>query len=955
MVTNNLWHFPSSHAGAWLPDTSRAIGLLVALLGVVVVSTSAPAAGVVPAAERSEPVAAHVLDAYRQRPIAFERNRGQTDPRVDFVARGPGYTAFLTAGEAVLALRAGGKRAVLRMALVGANPAPRVRGSDLASGRIDYMKGGDPKQKIRVPSYARVTYDGVYPDIGLVYRGDHGQLEYDFVVGPGADPGAIRLAFAGVIDCELTVRGDLLLRTAVGLIRKPPPVIYQEIEGVRRIVSGHYVIDDQNQLRFALGTYDATRTLVIDPLLVYSTYLGGQADDDVGGIAVDAAGGIYVTGTTSSLDFPDGTDADGPAAVGSEDVFVTKLGRDGRHVYTTYLGTECGEAASGIAVDAHGSAYVTGRARDGLCALPDPPGVFVAKLTPAGAGEYFLVFGPDTLDSSHGRAIAVDGAGQAYVTGVTEPSSPGFPTTDGAYRSTPCESGPLGGSDGFVAKVNAAGSALVYATYLCGSGHDSPNAIALDAAGNAYVAGSTDSRDFPVQNAYQATHPGTLVLGTSAFVTQVNAAGSALVYSTYLGGSDETVAHGIALDTHGQAHVTGATQATDFPTTAGVVQPTAGSRSCVGGLCADAFVTKLDASGSTLRYSTYLFGDFDEEGVGIAVDEAGRAYVVGTTNSSTFPLAHAFQRELRGSLDAFVTRLDPSGSSYEYSSFLGGGGGHGYTFEGEEEGLAIAVDGAGNAVVGGYTRSFDFWTSDDAYRRALTVGTCGYTDYLCADVFVTRIAASGPGVTPAVRVSVDTGGIPAGGTITATWAGIPSPRNEDELRLYRLGSSYSDPVTRWSTAGAAEGALELPLPETAPGWYELRLLSPDTYEFLAVIARSDAFWLDAFDPSATPIDDVPGTPLVCATPRCLLEAAIGSPSCGGMPRRIRRSLERATVLLERAAGARPRQASRLQRAVRRQLRRAERAAVRAGSRKAAKLPAECVSAIRAAAAALDPA
>ena len=951
MVTPRLWHSPNCHAGATSrPDTSRMIGLFVALLGVVV-PTSPPAAGVVPAAERSEPVAAHVLDAYRQRPLAFERNRGQTDPRVDFVARGPGYTAFLAAGEAVLALRSEGKRTVLRMALVGANPAPRVRGSGRVAGRINYLNGGDPRQGIRVPSYERVTYDDVYPGIGLVYRGDPGQLEYDVVVGPGADPGAIRLTFDGAVDLEVTGRGDLLLRTAGGLIRKPPPVIYQEIDGVRRIVSGHYVVDDGNHVRFALGTYDATRTLVIDPLLVYSTYLGGQADDGVGGIAIDAAGGIYITGTTTSVDFPDGTDTDGPAAVGSEDVFVTKLGADGTHVYTTYLGTECGEAAGGIAVDARGSAYVTGRARDGLCSLPDPPGIFVAKLTPVGAGEYFLVFGPDTLDSSHGRAIAVDGAGQAYVTGVTEPSSPGFPTTDGAYRSIPCESGPLGGSDGFVAKVNAAGSALLYATYLCGSGHDSPNAIALDAAGNAYVAGSTDSRDFPVLNAHQGTHPGTLALATSAFVTKVNPTGSALVYSTYLGGSDETVAHGIALDAHGQAYVTGATQATDFPTTPGAVQPTAGSRACVGGLCADAFVTRLDASGSALGYSTYLFGDFDEEGVGIAVDDSGRAYVVGTTNSSTFPLAQAFQRELRGSLDAFVTRLDPSGSSYEYSSFLGGGGGHGYIFEGEEEGLAIAVDGAGNAVVGGTSRSFDFWTSDDAYRRALTVGTCGYTDYLCADVFVTRIAASGSGVTPAVRVSVDTARLPSGGTITATWAGIPSPRDEDELRLYRLGSSYSDPLTRWSTTGAAEGALELPLPATAPGWYELRLLSPDAYEFLAVIARSDALWLDAFDPSLPPVD-VPGTPPACASPRCILEAAIGNSSCGGMPRRIRRSLERATTLLERAASARPRQASRLQREARRHLRRAERAAVRAASRKGAKLPAECVSVIRGAAAAL---
>ena len=809
----------------------------------------------IPAAAAAEPlVPTAAFDAHRKHQIFFEPNRGQTDAQIDFVARGAGYTAFLSSKELILALHAQRERAVVRMALADANPSPRGTGSRQLPGSVNYAKAGNAGKRITVPTYAQVDYEEVYPGIGLTYHGRQGQLEYDFVVMPGADPRVIRLAFAGVSAVHVERDGALLLDTAIGQVRKPRPVIYQEIDGRRQAVAGHYVVDEDDRVGFAVGSYDTTHTLVIDPLLVYSSYLGGHGDETVAGIAVDAAGNLYVTGITTSVDFPATT------AGAQDDVFVTKFNAAGGRMYSTYLGTPCDDSAGGIAVDASGSAYVTGRAWEGWCSSDPPgpayPGIFVAKLDPAGAQDYFFFFGPQTFDSSHGRAIAVDNAGAAYITGVTSPSSPGFPTTSGAFRPVPCPAGVLDNSDGFVAKVNPAGTALVYSTYLCGSGHDSPNAIAIDAAGNAYVAGSTHSLDFPTRNAFQSSNRAA-PYGLSAFVTKLDASGSALLYSTYLGGSDDTGAQGLALDALGQAHVTGYTTATDFPTTADVVQPTAGSRACLNGPCTDAFVTKLSTDGTGLMYSTYLFGDFHDSGVGIAVDGTGHAYVTGTTYSSNFPIVQAFQPQ-HGELgpDAFVTKLNPTGTAIVYSSYLGGHNVHGQLLEGEDEGLGIAVDGSGNAYVGGYTSSFNFPTTANAFQRTLAEGSCGTLGYLCADAFVTRISAGGPGVTPALRVSVTPASPAAGSKITATWAGLLSPGSDDELRLYRLGAIYHDYVASWPTTGAASGASNLQLPGAATdGWYEVRLLSPDSDRFLAVVARSDAFRIVAGTEATLDADD----------------------------------------------------------------------------------------------------
>ena len=814
--------------------------LLVALCSSGAVYSASAVPGAPAAGQRLAPPAA--LDAYRKQPMVFERNEGQTDPKVDFIARGAGYTAFLTAKELVVGLHTRNDPAILRMSLVDGNPSPQARGAKLLPGTVNYANGNDPDKWLNVPTYAEVVYDDVYPGIGLVYHGRQRQLEYDFVVAPGANPQRIRLAFAGVSALQVDADGALVLDTAAGQVRKPRPVIYQEIEGVRRAVDGRYVVDDADRVGFELGRYDPTHTLVIDPLVLYSTYLGGHADEAAAGIAVDAAGNFYVTGTTTSVDFPRTT------ARPADDVFVTKFNAAGQRVYSTYFGTPCDDSATAIALDAGGNAYITGRAWEGWCdaepPVPDYPGVYVAKLNPTGGQVYFFFFGPDDLDSAHGKAIAVDNAGQAYVTGGTRPYS-GFPTTPGAYRRVGCGGSALDFADVFVAKINAAGTALVYSTLLCGGGQDLPEGIAVDAAGNAYVAGTTDSRDFPTLNAYQGSNRAPNYR-PNGFVTKLNATGSALVYSTYLGGGDDTSARGIAVDASGQAHVTGWTTARDFPTTPGVVQPTPGSRACTNGLCTDAFVTKLGVNGTGLVYSTFLFGDLDDEGVGIAVDNTGHAYVVGSTDSPTFPILQAFRHRKADTLgyDAFVTKLNPTGSAFVYSSYLGGSTINGYGLEGDEQGVGIAVDGTGNAYVTGITKSFNFPTTAGAVQPAFAAGFCGYyPEDLCGDAFVTKIAASGPGVTPALRVTVSPASVSVGGTITASWAGLPSPGAQDELRLYPVGSYFHEHLAQWLTTGAASGTLTRQLPGSAvPGWYEVRLLRLDDYDnSMRVVARSDAF------------------------------------------------------------------------------------------------------------------
>jgi hypothetical protein len=667
---------------------------------------------------------ARLSETYGRLPLRFEANHGQTDPQVDFISRGDRHVLFLTPLEAVLAFapppsRAEGSGAVLRMRFVGANPEPRVKGLEELPGKTNYFIGNDPALwRANVPTYGKVRYEGLYAGIDLIYYSHRGHLEYDFVVRSGADPSAIVLGFKGADRLEVTDQGDLVLHTGAGAVRQRKPVMYQEVDGVRKEIPGGYVLADKHQVRFRVAAYDTRQALVIDPILFYSTSLGGSGDDAGLRLAVDAAGNAYVTGSTNSSDFPTTAGAGQTTLASTGDAFVTKLNPTGSGiVYSTYLGGSGQEDGLGIAVDAAGNAYVTGLTDSSdfpttaAAVQPTFAGVadaFVTKLDPTGSAlVYSTTLGGSGFDRGFG--IAVDASGNAYVMGLT--NSVDFPTTAGAVQPT------LAGGwfDAFVTKLNPTGSALVYSTFHGGDGFDCSFGIAVDAAGSAYVTGLTDSRNFPTTaGAFQTTIGGS----SDAFVTKLNPAGSALVYSTYLGGSGQDEGLGIAVDRADSAYVTGRTGSANFPTTVGAFRTTIGGPG-------DAFVTKLNPAGSALVYSTAVGGSDFDRGFGIAVDAAGSAYVTGETFSSDFPTtAGAFQTTFAGVEDVFVTKVDPTGSALVYSTYLGGSG--------YDLGSGIAVDALpnANAYVAGLTASADFPTTPGAFQATFGGGV---------DAFVAKI------------------------------------------------------------------------------------------------------------------------------------------------------------------------------------------------------------------------
>ena len=703
---------------------------------------------------------AAVTASYAQIPMSFEANMGQTAAQVHYLARGDGYTVFLTPDEAVVSLEStaasaqGSSGAVVQMQWEGAGTASPLVAQDPLSSTSNYLIGNDPSDwHTNVPNFGQVEEQGVYPGVNLTYHGDQQQLEYEFTIEPGTSPGVIRLAITGAESIALDAQGDLVLHTAAGDLEEPAPVLYQEIGGARQAVSGHYVLEPDGQVGFAVGTFDPSQPLVIDPTLVYSTLLGGDGDDQGNAIAVDQDGNVYITGFTDSDNFPETGDGI-PGTLGGQNVFVSKLNAAGTAlVYSTYVGADASSQANGIAVDSAGDAYITGFTTSDnfpttAGAFQTEPGgdghqAFVAKLNPTGSALIYATYLGGSGDDQ-GNAIAVDSSGDAYVTGAT--TSTDFPTTSGAFQTD------NNGGGAFVAKFNANGSALVYSTCL-GGVEDSGNGIAVDAAGDAYVTGTTSLNDFPTTaGAFQTVREG---YERDAFVTEVNPAGSALIYSTYLGGNDEDEGNGIAVDSSGNAYITGMTSSTDFPTTAGAFQTVNGD--------SDAFVTKLNADGTALVYSTYLGGDGFDSGNGIAVDSAGNAFITGFATSSNFPTtADAVQSDLIDNFDGFVSELNANGTALEYSTYLGGAdnqdNGNG------DNGQAIAVDSAGNIYVTGHASPGNF-----PIQNALqsTQGG-GAGDAFIAKFAFGQVKVTPPGDTTTLRSSASSSTIGQMVTFTAT-------------------------------------------------------------------------------------------------------------------------------------------------------------------------------------------
>jgi hypothetical protein len=682
---------------------------------------------------------ARILDQYGKLPLSFEANNGQTDARVKFLSRTGGYTLFLTGDEAMLALSGkkvgtGGAKigdaahklastiattkagSVLRMKLRNANRAAKVMGMDELAGTSNYFIGNDPaKWRTGVPTYAKVKYEGIYSGIDLVYYGNQRQLEYDFIVAPHANPHRIAFDVRGAKGIRRNMGGDLVLKMGEGEIRWHKPLVYQEKNGKRQEIGGRYVIASANRVGFEVAKYDATSPLYIDPL-VYSTYLGGGLNDQSYGIAVDSNGNAYVTGGTDSTNFPTTGGTFQTTLNGALNAFVAKINFTGSAlVYSTYLGGGNQDFGNGIAVDSAGDAYLTGWTSS--TNFPVTPGAFqttcgncasygdafVTELNPTASGLVYSTY-LDGSTGSSGAGIAIDGAGDAYVTGTTE--STDFPVTPMAFQKV-CGSCYYQNrnyyGNAFVTEFDATGSALVYSTYLGGSTWENGSGIAVDNTGSAYVIGTTESTDFPItQGAYQTTLHG---FGNS-FVTEFDPTGSALVYSTYLGGSTFENGSGIAVDNTGSAYVTGTTESTDFPVTPGAFQAACGKPY----QCEAAFVAKLNPSGSELVYSTYLGGNWNDFGYAVAVDGGGNAYVTGQNYSRNFPVTPgAFQTACKNSKshceaygNAFVTKFNPTGTALLYSTYLGGSG--------VDHGSGIAVDGAGNAFVAGWTDSTNFPT-----------------------------------------------------------------------------------------------------------------------------------------------------------------------------------------------------------------------------------------------------
>ncbi len=784
-------------------------------------SVKARAAGQAQSAPKA--VSRSIAGMYGKLPLSFEANQGQTSSQVKFIARGPGYALFLTGDEAVLSLRpknAGNllslflsdrgpapaspaSATTLRMKLLRPNPAAKIVGMDELPGKTNYFIGNDPRKwRTNIPTYGKVKFQRVYPGVDLVYYGDQRQLEYDFVVAAGANPQQIALDIQGARELQINAAGDLVARTDVGEVLLRKPVAYQwtsrkqpsprnENEG-KHFLDARYRLRGKNRIVFEASAYDPSKPLIIDPVLTYSTFLGGGAEDIGSNIDLDPGGNAYVTGGTFSADFPVTSGVPQPAFGGPAahcgggtvhwvcgDGFVTKINSTGTAVvYSTFLGGNDADVGTHIAVDFAGDAFVSGITRSAN--FPTTSGVFqpqfgggncgggggggghpcndgfIAKLNPSGSALVYSSFlGGSGDDIAFG--LAIDGSGDAFITGQTDSSN--FPTTKGSFRPNQilgCIGGPAPPpcGDAFVVEVNPTGSSLLYGTYLGGTGDDSGIGIAVDFAGDAFVAGSTASLDFPGTTGFfqpnfgggtTSVCPSSFLCG-DAFVAELNPQGSALVYATYLGGTGDDAATSIVLDGAGNAYVAGITASSNFPTTAEAAQTTFGGGSttaCAGRLfsCGDAFAAKINPAGTALVYSTFIGGSGDDGAFWQSIiDFAGDFYLVGTTNSPNFPTAAPIQAAFGGGSpncnpandpcgDGFITEINPSGSKFIFSTYLGGTSDDGVT--------GIMVDDKTGIYVTGFTASPNFPTTTGAAQTKC--GTDGNCNAL-SDAFVTKLA-----------------------------------------------------------------------------------------------------------------------------------------------------------------------------------------------------------------------
>jgi uncharacterized protein (TIGR03437 family) len=711
--------------------------------------------------------------------IGFEENRGQAAPEVKFLARHGTAAVLLTTESAVLWLPDG----PVEMRCGGGRAAVQPEGEDPLPGVTNYLRGRDPGGwRTGIRSFARVRYRQVYPGVDLVFHAESGELEYDFVLAPGANPAAIRMQFGGAGPVRLD-GPDLVLHTPSGEVRHRRPRLYQESGGRRAPVSGDYALEPDGQVRFRVAPYDRSRPLVIDPVLTYHVRLGPRPVDSgqlagfqrgAAAVAVDAAGNAYLVGSTYTADFPT-TSGAFQARFRSRiptpfrflnDVFIAKVNPAGTAlVYSTFLGGEDNDNGAGLALALDGSVYVTGLTlSNDFPVTPDafqttrraePETSFVAKLNAAGSVLEYSTY----LGGSQARGIAVDASGSAYVTGTV--TLPGFPTTPGAFRATFS-----GFNDAFVTKLRPDGSGVAYSTFLGLAFPEAfflpalaPNSIAVDSTGAAVVGGSARA-GFPVTaGAPQPAFRGMI----DGYVAKLRPDGSSLVYSTYLGGTELDGVSSIALDGAGNAYVGGFTNSVDFPTTTGAFQPAATSepRLFFGRFYPRfGFLTKLDPAGA-LVYSTYLGGSANIVLSSVAVDAAGNALVPGATDAPDFPTTPDALQPCVGNefgyANAFLAKFNPGATALLYATYLGGNV--------RDDGAAVAVDRSGNAYLTGRSDSTDF---------SATPGALGVP---AGQVFLSKIDLAAPSPSPAVTcvsnaASRAAGAVSAGEIVSILGSGL---------------------------------------------------------------------------------------------------------------------------------------------------------------------------------------
>lgn len=670
-----------------------------------------------------------------KKPIVFEPNRGQTDPTVKYTAHGLGYKLFMTANEMVSVFskpefkeqtkfpKPGDKapqsfqQKVLRMKFEGASAEPEIEGTTPFGGKFNYLS--KLLSVVNLPGYQRLNYKNLYEGVNATFYSNGQQLEYDFIVAPKTDVSIIRLKFEGADNIVVDADGNLLLKIGEFDLKHEKPRIYQKIDGKQILIEGSYIVNESGEVGFAVREYDQNHPLVIDPIISYSTYFGGNDYEALGGISFDKEGNAYITGATSSSDYPvtSGVITGTAPSSSNEQMFVSKFDASGQLLFSTYWGGSNFEGPTGTNVDGAGNIYLSGRTTSSD--YPTTPGAFQLTTTTGDAafatklnsdGTAF-VYSTFIGNGSQTWGQALDSSGNLYIVGNSYSSD--FPATPGSLYPT------INNGDPFICKLNSTGSALIYSTSLTDGTNQAlridPNSVAVDASGDAYIAGYAASPN--TSGSYPTTSGAfqTALNGSSdGFVMKINSDATTLIYSTFLGGSGEDSSLGIAVDSSGNAYVTGFSDSLDFPTTSGVAQA-----SLSGNF--DSFVTKLNSTGTALIYSTFLGGNNFDVGMKIKLDNDNNAFVGGLTMSTNFPVTiNAIQSTNKGDADGFLTRINQNGTTLLYSTYFGD---EGFNFS------FIELDDCCNIYLG--STAFD---TDNIIRKAHQPIFNGLSDMLLTKI-----------------------------------------------------------------------------------------------------------------------------------------------------------------------------------------------------------------------------